>query len=206
MSLHVFALLAAGVLSPSPAPAQPPASEAPSASPAPSAAAAPSATPATICGTAIVSPLEVVNSKTADPGQTFKFSVKSIADPQNLFTKVAPGESGLGLISVVRHARAGGDPGLLVLETRYIVASDGSHVPVALVRTVNGLFMGRTRNSPALLGLIPYVGYVTGTYDALHKGTDVAMGPGDTLLVALGDDAIAGTCSLPASVGPPAPK
>jgi hypothetical protein len=180
MNLHAYALVVAGVLGPSP-------------SPVPVAA---------VCGTAIITPSEILNSKTAQPGQPFKFSLTSLKDPQHQFTTLAPGASGVGLISVVRHAAAGGDPGLLVLETRYLVATDGAHVPISLIRTVNGLFMGRTRNSPALLGLIPYVGYVTGTYDALHKGTDVAIGPGDTLLVALGDQQIEGACTLPPSPAP----
>jgi hypothetical protein len=183
MSLHALVLLI-GILS------------GPTPSPVPS--------PTGICGTAVISPAEIVDSKTAVPGQTFKFTLKSVADPQQQYANLTPGASGLGTISVVRHARAGGDPGLLVLETRYLVAPDATHVPVSLIRSVNGLFMGKTRNSPALLGLIPYVGYVTGTYDALHKGTDVAIGPGDTLLVALGDDAIAGTCTLPPALSPAA--
>lgn len=188
MSL-TFALLAVALV------VQP--SAVPTASSVPTATPAPTATPSTVCGTAVVTPLQIVDSKTAEPGQTFTFSVKSVDDQVHRFPNIAAGETGYGSISVVRRAKSGGDPGLLVLETRYIVGSDGNHVPVELVRSVNGLFMGRTRNSPALLGLIPYVGYVTGTYDALHKGTDVAMGPGDTLLVALGDDPIAGTCGIP---------
>jgi hypothetical protein len=154
------------------------------------------------CATAKISPAETIGSKEAEPGKTFRFNVTSVDDPLGEFKTIAPGAVGYGVVSVVRRARAGGDPGLLVLESRYIVAADGAHVPVSLLRTVNGLFLGHTNNSPGLLGLIPYVGYATSLYDAIHKGGETGTGPADSLIVLLGDDAIAGTCLPPP---PPSP-
>jgi len=149
------------------------------------------------CATAKISPAETIGSKDAQPGKSFRFNVTSVDDPLGEFKNVAAGAVGYGVVSVVRRARAGGDPGLLVLESRYIVASDGTHVPVSLLRTVNGLFLGHTNNSPGLLGLIPYVGYATSLYDAIHKGGETGTGPAYSLIVLMGDDAIAGTCEPP---------
>ena len=157
------------------------------------------------CATAKIAPIDTINSKDANPGQSFKFAVASVDDPQKLHPNVAASAQGLGLVAVVRRGRTGGEPGLLVLEARYVVAADGTHVPVAMLRSVNGLYMGKTGNSPPLLGLIPYVGYVTGTYDALHKGGDVSAGPADSLIVLVGDDAISGACTAP-SPPPPGSK
>jgi len=173
---------------------------------APQASSVPSTPPVLpLCATAKITPIDSISSKNANPGQTFRFAVASVDDPQKLHANVAATTQGLGLVAVVRRARTGGDPGLLVLEARYVVATDGTHVPVSMMRSVNGLYMGKTGNSPPLLGLIPYVGYVTGTYDALHKGGEVSAGPADSLIVLVGDDAISGGCTPP-SPPPPGAK
>jgi hypothetical protein len=138
-----------------------------------------------------------VDSKTGQPGQPFKFTVSSIDDPSRAFETLGVGAEGWGDIAVVRRGKTGGEAGLLVLEARYLVGSDGKHIPVSLVRTLNGLFMGKSHNSPGVLGWIPYVGYVSSAYDAFHKGGDVVVTPGDLLTVALGDDAVTGACALP---------
>jgi hypothetical protein len=176
----VFALLMSGILAATPAP-----------SPSPTPALAP-------CAVAKANLVAAVDSKYGQPGQAFRFTVTSVDDPGHAFPAVAPGATGWGEISVVRHGRTGGDPGLLVLETRYVIASDGTHVPVSLIRSISGLFIGKSHDSPPMLGFIPYVGYVTSAYDAFHKGGDVIVGPGDVLTVAIGDDAVSGSCRLPA--------
>jgi hypothetical protein len=149
------------------------------------------------CALAEIAPATVLDSKTAQPGQPFKFTVSNIEDPSHAFRSLANGAEGWGVIAVVRHGRTGGDPGLLVLEARFVIAPDGTHVPVEFVRSRSGLFMGKSHNSPGVLGWIPYVSYVTSAYDAFHKGGDVAAGPNNVMSVALGDDAVMGACSLP---------
>jgi hypothetical protein len=217
LALAIFAALPraaqAQVATPAPAPAPAAATPAASAEPSPAPSESPElkeiyrtkvGPPPTLppCATAKITPAESLGSKDAQPGKPFKFNVASVDDPLGEFKTIAPGAIGYGVVSVVRRARAGGDPGLLVIESRYIVASDGTHVPASMLRTVNGLFMGRTNNSPGLLGLVPYVGYATSLYDAIHKGGETGTGPGDTLIVLVGDGAIEGTCEPPA----PPPK
>jgi hypothetical protein len=196
----MFALLIAGALAATAAPApEPSATTTPvpafvtSGKPSP----LPSTSPSPVCETVKVAPVDTLDSKNAQPGQAFHFKVASIESGAGTFPKVATGTDGVALISVVRRGSMGGAPGLLVLETRYVVASDGTHVPAVLVRTVSGLFMGKSHNSPPGVGWLPFVGYVAGTYDALHKGGDVSFGPNDVLTVALGDDAVTGACSIP---------
>lgn len=191
----MFVLLIAGALAtatPSPEPSN---TAAPAPAPVPS--PAPSGTPAlAACTTAKVTAHDEISSKTAQPGEPFRFTVASI-DSGGAFKNVAPGNDGWGVISVVRRGRTGGEAGLLVLETRFIIGSDGVHVPATLARTVSGLFMGKTHNSPPGVGWIPFVGYAASAYDAFHKGGDIVVGPSDSLTVVLGDEADVGACSLP---------
>jgi glucose/arabinose dehydrogenase len=196
----MFALLIAGALAATPAAApEPSATTTPapafvtSGTPSPS----PSPSASSVCETLKVAPLDTLDSKTAQPGQAFHFKVAGIESADGTFPKVSTGADGVAVISVVRRGSMGGAPGLLVLETRYVVASDGTHVPAVLVRKVSGLFMGKSHNSPPGVGWLPFVGYAAGAYDALHKGGDVSFGPNDQLTVALGDDAVTGACSIP---------
>lgn len=149
------------------------------------------------CALAEIAPATILDSKTAQPGQPFKFTVSNIEDPGHAFGALANGAEGWGVIAVVRHGRTGGDPGILVLEARFVIAPDGTHVPVEFVRSRSGLLMGKTHNSPGVLDWIPYVSYVTSAYDAFHKGGDVAAGPNTIMSIALGDDAVVGACALP---------
>ncbi len=210
----VLAAALTGTPAPSPALAVTPApSPAPAASN-PAAATTPTPGPASIqlfmatpqpsssavlppCPLAEIAPATVLDSKTAEPGQPFKFTVSNIDDPGHAFASLAAGAEGWGVIAVVRHGRTGGDPGLLVLEARFVIAPDGRHVPVEFVRSRSGLFMGKSHNSPGVLGWIPYVSYVSSAYDAFHKGGDVAAGPNNVMSIALGDDAVMGACALP---------
>lgn len=182
----MFAFLIAAALVASPTPASTP-------EPSP----APSATPVMPpCLTAKVTSVDEISSKTAQPGAPFRFTVASV-DAGGAFKNIAPGNEGWGIISVVRRGRTGGEAGMLVLETRFIVGSDGAHVPATFARTMSGLFMGKTHNSPPGVGWIPFVGYASSAYDAFHKGGDVIVGPTDSLTIVLGDEADVGACSLP---------
>jgi hypothetical protein len=206
----MFALLIAVVLAaPQPSPPEPSATRTPapnaSAAPAPPAepSTSPGPSPASIpslapCTTAKIAPVENIDSKTAQPGSPFRFRVISVDDSAKLaFPKVANDAEGWGIVSVVRRGHTGGEPGLLVLETRFVIDSDGAHVPATFARTVSGLFIGKSHNSPFGVGYIPFVGYAASAYDALHKGGDVTVGLHDALTIVLGDAADMGTCSLP---------
>jgi hypothetical protein len=190
----------AQALTPAPTPPTAPPSPVFVAAPAPTNSGAPRPSLSAVlppCALAKIAPATVLDSKTAEPGQSFKFVVSSIDDPGHAFSSIATGTEGWGVIAVVRHGRTGGDPGLLVLEARYVIGLDGKHVPVELVRSLSGLFMGKSHNSPGVLGWIPWVGYVSSAYDAFHKGGDILVGPNEVLTIALGDDPVVNACSLP---------
>jgi len=219
----MFALLIAAAVAASPSPELAPstagtaaATSSPSAAPTPapsfevapapaadqSPAVSPSNTPGASlapCPTAKIEPLDTIDTKTAQPGAPFRFKVTEVdAVTKAAFPKLVPSAPGWGIVSVVARGKTGGTPGLLVLETRFIVASDGSHVPATFARTINGLFMGKTHNSPMGTSYIPIVGFAASAYDAFHRGGDLTVGPDEKpLTVVLGDGADMGSCSLP---------
>jgi len=212
--MFALVLAAALIVTPASSPAPPAPSPSPAPTSNPAATTTPSPGPASVqlfletpqpsaspvlppCALAEIAPASVLDSKIAQPGEPFKFTVSKIDDPGHAFSGLAAGAEGWGVIAVVRHGRTGGDPGLLVLEARFVIAPDGRHVPVEFVRSRSGLFMGKSHNSPGVLGWIPYVSYVSSAYDAFHKGGDVAAGPDSIMSIALGDDAVLGTCALP---------
>jgi len=200
MIIHILAALLAGA-SPTPAPGPTGAPPSPPAPAEPPAAASPVPSPSVslpACVAVKIAPIDAVNSKNAQPGAPFRFKVTSVDDgAKRAFPTVTAGTEGWGIVSVVRRGLTGGEPGLIVLETRFVIASDGSHVPATLARTVSGLFTGKSHNSPTGASWIPFVGYAASAYDAFHKGGDITVGPTDTLTVVLGDNADMGTCSLP---------
>jgi len=202
----MFALLMAAALAALPSPeAQPspappfvlsPATEPPS-----SAEASPSPSPAASlppCSTVKIALLDSISSKTAQPGEPFRFHVTSIDDHARIaFPTVVLGSDGWGVVAVIQRGRTGGLPGFIVLEPRFIIGSDGAHVPATLAHAISLFYSGKSHNSPAGVGLIPFVGIFTSPYDAFHKGGDVTVGPSDTLTLLLGDGADAGGCSPP---------
>lgn len=159
------------------------------------AAATPAPTPAAVCPRATVALDTTLSSATARNGEPFAFTVTTATALEN-GAPIAAGSKGMGLVSLSEHAARGGHGGLLAVETRYVLAPDGTHVPAIIDRTAMspGRVSGESRNMPGVLGAIPLAGWVLGPYGYLHHGADVALEKGSLLTVVLGDGMIGGLC------------
>jgi len=161
-------------------------------------APAPVTTPPPVppCRTAHVFVAAPLDSGSAKPGQVFKFTVADADAATPASPAAIVGAQGYGIVSVVRHARGGGVSGALVLESRFVVAADGSHVPASFVHTDSGFVEGKSNDAPGALNWIPYVSLFSHGYNALHKGSDVTIAPSDRLRIVVGDDSIMGGCQV----------
>ncbi|HZO92564.1 MAG TPA: hypothetical protein VFB22_02255 [Candidatus Baltobacteraceae bacterium] len=154
----------------------------------------------------LIALLDTIDSATAHPGDVFEFRlVEPAVAPDG--TPLPAGQLGYGVIANATHANKGGQPGYLALETRFLLLADGRHIPVLIDRhnDDSSAATGATANAPWALGLIPFVGYAAGGYDALHHGRDAAIPRGTRVSVVIGDDAALGKCRLPAPGESPPP-
>lgn len=139
-----------------------------------------------------------LDSKSSRPGEVFHFTATP-GDGQ-------PSAEGVGIVNFVHGANRGGEPGQISIELRYIQQPDGTHVPAMIVPDTRSapLFNGRTRNAPFIvgaLGLAKGQGFhiaagLAGAYDFLHSGGQAVIPAGTHLRVVLGDDYLAGRCTL----------
>jgi hypothetical protein len=137
-----------------------------------------------------------LDSAKSKSGDVFTFKT---TEPLVINTTPLPsGTTGYGVVANASHAERGGRPGYLALETRFLWLSPTIHIPVIIDRTNDdsSTAMGGTANAPAVLGLIPIVGYAVGGYDAVHHGKDATISQGTKVAVIMGDDALVGMCSL----------
>ncbi len=160
------------------------------------------------CVHALVAVLDDIDSAHAHSGDVFEFRLaENAVAPDG--TPLQAGQLGYGVIANASHANKGGQPGYLALETRFFALADGRHVPVLIDRhnDDSSVATGASANAPWALGLIPFVGYAAGGYDALHHGRDAAILKGTRVSVLIGDEAALGTCRPPnaGETPPPAP-
>ncbi len=160
------------------------------------------------CVHALVAVLDDIDSAHARSGDVFEFRLaENAVAPDG--TPLQAGQLGYGIIANASHANKGGQPGYLALETRFFALADGRHIPVLIDRhnDDSSVATGASGNAPWALGLIPFVGYAAGGYDALHHGRDAAILKGTRVSVLIGDDAALGACRLPTpgETPPPAP-
>jgi hypothetical protein len=172
----------------------------------------PTATPDTrpLCVEASAALAEDVDSSWARTGDRFSFlTVDAVVASDG--TPVPVGSHGEGIIASADHAKRGGIPGYLVLETRFVALANGRRIPVLIDPfTESGVFVhGSTANAPGFLGIIPYVSYGVGAYNFIHHGKDATVPRGTRLTVFVGDDALLDTCRplhpLPSSTPRPRP-
>jgi hypothetical protein len=150
------------------------------------------------CLRALVSLEDSLDSARAKSGDVFKFR---LAEPEIApdGTPLPLGTLGYGVVANASHADRGGRAGYLALEVRFFQLENGKHVP-AIIDRVNdqgATALGATANAPGLLGLIPFVGYAVGGYDAMHHGKDATIPRGTRVAVFIGDDAALGSCRAP---------
>ena len=128
-------------------------------------------------------------------GDAFWFTLLDGVEAAETHPLIPSGAKGYGVIAYATHAGPGGKAGMLVLEPRYVVLTEGRRVPVmadpvADERIVNG----KTKNAPGGADFIPGIGLMVGGYNALHRGKEVVIPKGTPLVLLVGDDLAAGNC------------
>jgi hypothetical protein len=149
-----------------------------------------------------------IDTSRVHAGDAFPFRIvhavvalDGIAIPEN-----APG---FGVVAVASHAERGGRGGYVVIETRFVVLPNGTHVPVTIdwAGAQRAAATGSSQNVPGFIGAVPFVGYVLGPYGFLHHGKDVTIPRGAQIPVIVGDEEATGGCRVvPLSSPSPSPR
>ncbi len=139
-----------------------------------------------------------IDTKVVKAGERFAFTTRTPVEVGNLTIPAA--SHGVGLIATLDHSKSQGHSGYLVLEARYMVLADGSHIPVVFVPAGDGhaqSFVRAGSSDAGLLGYLPYyIGTAAGIYNTFHHGKDAAVVAGTVLPLIVGDDFYAGTCGI----------
>ncbi len=143
--------------------------------------------PCTVVG---VEMMDDVDSSTALPGDFFRFQTINAVTSGNRI--VIPARTmGYGIVSIASPAGRGGRAGTLVLEPRYLVMPDGSHLGVVLNHNTASLDRsGKSGNMPGYLGAIPVpgVGAAIGIFNFFHNGKNIEVKRGAVFTVFPSDD------------------
>lgn len=140
-----------------------------------------------------------LDSRKTVPGDRFTFKVVGSIPASRELPAIPDGTLGYGVVALAQRAGAGGQPGRLVLEPRFLELAEGWHVPaVRDPKLDDGFVIGDTRNAPQAIALVPVVGpAVVGGYNAIHRGREIELPPGTPIRVILGDDLAMGRCADP---------
>lgn len=134
--------------------------------------------------------LDTVNSARARPGDFFRFqTVNAVTAGARV---VIPARTmGYGIVAIASPAGRGGRAGSLVLEPRYLVLPDGTHLGVVLNHRTNALDRtGKSGNAPGILGAIPVpgVGAAVGIFNYFHNGKNIEVQRGSVFTIFPSDD------------------
>ena len=142
------------------------------------------------CTVVAVEMIDKVSSADARPGDFFRFqTVNAVTHGTRV---VIPARTmGYGIVSIASPAGRGGRAGSLVLEPRYLVLPNGTHLGVVLNHHTSGLDRsGKSGDAPGLLGAIPIpgVGAAVGLFNYFHHGKDIEVDRGTVFTVFPSDD------------------
>ena len=134
--------------------------------------------------------LESVDSSDARPGDFFRFeTVNAVTSGAKV---VIPARTlGYGVVAVASPAGRQGRSGTLVLEPRYLVLPNGSHVGVVLNHNTDSLQKaGASAIDPGYLGAIPIpgVGLAIAGFDYFRHGKNIVVPRGLMFTVFPSDD------------------
>ena len=132
------------------------------------------------CSVVAVQMVDDVDSSTAKPGDFFRFqTINAVTVGDKI---VIPARTmGYGIVAVASPAGAGGRAGTLVLEPRYLVLPDATHLGVVLNHNTSDLQRsGQSGNMPGYLGAIPVpgIGAAIGIFNFFHHGRDIEVKKG----------------------------
>lgn len=142
------------------------------------------------CTVVAVEMLDNVTSAIAKAGDFFRFETVNAATNGNAI--VLPARTiGYGVVAISSAAGRSGRAGTLVLEPRYLVLPNGSHLGVVLNHNTGSLQRnGTSGNVPGYLGAIPIpgVGAAIGIFNYFHRGRDIEV-PRGTMFSVFPSDA-----------------
>ncbi len=151
-----------------------------------------------LCVTAEAKLLQTLDSRRYNAGDTFAFKLVGAVVGHGDVPDLVAGTPGYGVISFAMHARMAGGAGFFVLEPRFLALHGGHRLPaMADPRLDDQVVAGTSGNAPDVLGFVPIVGWVTGGYNALHRGKEVVVPAGTQLRLVLGDDLVLKRCADP---------
>jgi len=142
------------------------------------------------CTVVAVQMMESIDSADARPGDFFRFeTVNAVTSGAKV---VIPARTmGYGVVAVASPAGRNAHPGTLVLEPRYLMLPDGTHLGVVLNHNSDTIDRsGPSDAIPGYLGAIPVIGVgaAIGAFNYFHKGKDVVVPRGTVFTVFPGDD------------------
>lgn len=161
--------------------------------PLPPAEALLAAHPCTVVAAVMV---DSVDSSSAASGDFFRFETVNAVTIGT--TVVIPARTmGWSEVVLASPAGHGGQPGVLVLEPRYLVLPDGTHLGVVLDRRAALLDAhGVSHDLPGILGAVPIPGVsaAVGLFNFFHKGANVVVPRGTIFAVFPSDDPTVERC------------
>jgi hypothetical protein len=148
------------------------------------------------CTVIAVEMMDSVDSSDARPGDFFRFqTVNAVTSKAKI---VIPARTlGEGVVAIASPAGRQSRPGTLVLEPRYLIMPDGSHVGVVLNHNTDSLEKaGSGAGIPGYLGAIPLpgVGLAIDTFDYFHHGKNIVVARGTVFTVFPSDDPAVERC------------
>ncbi|HLJ82968.1 MAG TPA: hypothetical protein VKT51_02175 [Candidatus Eremiobacteraceae bacterium] len=148
------------------------------------------------CTVIAVQTVDAINSKTARPGDFFRFQTINSVDYNGRIV-LAEHTLGWGIVTVASPAAKGGRAGSLVLEPLYFKMPNGERMGVVLDHNSSALqASGPSDSLPAYLGAIPVVGVgaAVGAFDYFHHGKDITVQKGTIFAVFPSDDPSVAGC------------
>lgn len=142
--------------------------------------------------------LTKLDSATTIAGDSFAFKITENVKATASTPAITAGTRGYGIVAFADHAHGSGMPGRIVVEPRFVVLADGTHVQVLADPQLGEEFVeGQTRNLNGALGFVPGVGLAVSGYNALHRGREVAIDRGTAFSVIVGDQLATAECFVP---------
>jgi hypothetical protein len=148
------------------------------------------------CTVVAVQMMESVDSSDARPGDFFRFeTVNAVTSGAKV---IIPARTmGYGVVAVASPAGRDARPGTLVLEPRYLVMPDGTHLGVVLNHNTDSLAKSGPNDSiPGYLGAIPVfgVGAAIGIFNYFRKGKNIVVPRGTVFTLFPSDDPAVERC------------
>jgi hypothetical protein len=148
------------------------------------------------CTVIAVEMLDSVDSSDARPGDFFRFQTVNAVTVGNKIA-IPQRTEGYGIVAVAVPAGKQSRPGTLVLEPRYLVMPDGTHVGVVLNHNTDPLVKsGSSNNAPSYLGAIPVpgVGAAVGIFNYFENGKNIKVPKGEVFTVFPSEDPAVERC------------